>query len=460
MVCGFLQKGVAFISTPIFTRIMTESEYGRYTVYNSWYSILTIVITLNLAAGVYTRGLIKFEKDQDAFSSSMLGLSTTVIIIFSLIYGVFHNFFNDLFGISSFLMILMLLEVWSNEAYLFWSNRERVAYKYKKIVALTFAFAILRPLMGIIGVLNVKENLQVEARVSATVLVNLVLFVGLFIAILKKGKKVIDFKYWKYALKFNIPLLPHYLSQIILSQSDKLMINHYCGTEEAAFYGVAYSLAMIMLVFNNSVSATMNPWIYRSIKNKQHEKIANVSYPIICIIAILNLFVLALAPELLSILAPSTYNSALWVIPPLILNVYFMFLYNLFATFEYYFEKTAFIMIASVLAAAANIVLNMIFIPKYGFVAAGYTSLACYIIYAAAHYLFMRYVCKKYIGDKPIYNLAIIIIIALVFMIMATTMVLLFNYPIVRFSLLLIGAIVLFLIKDKIISIFSKLKQN
>ena len=68
MVCGFLQKGISLLTTPIFTRIMTDSEYGRYAVYNSWFGIIQIIVSLNLAAGVYTRGLVLNDKDQDRFS--------------------------------------------------------------------------------------------------------------------------------------------------------------------------------------------------------------------------------------------------------------------------------------------------------------------------------------------------------------------------------------------------------
>ena len=58
-----------------------------------------------------------------------------------------------------------------------------------------------------------------------------------------KGKKCFNKEYWRYALSFNLPLVPYYLSQIIFNQSDRLMINSMTGKGEAAMYGVAYQLA-------------------------------------------------------------------------------------------------------------------------------------------------------------------------------------------------------------------------
>ena len=91
LICGFLQKGISMLTTPIFTRIMTDEAYGAFSIYNSWLGIIQIIVSLNLAAGVYTRGLVKNEEDQERFSSSMLGLSTTCILIWSVIYVLFHK---------------------------------------------------------------------------------------------------------------------------------------------------------------------------------------------------------------------------------------------------------------------------------------------------------------------------------------------------------------------------------
>ncbi|MBR5515227.1 MAG: oligosaccharide flippase family protein [Clostridia bacterium] len=460
LICGFLQKGIAMLTTPVFTRVMTEVQYGRYSVYNSWYSIFQIIVSLNLAAGVYTRGLVKNEEDKDRFSSSLLGLSTLCILAWTVIYAVFSKQINDLIGLTTPLMILMLIEIWGSAAYQFWSNRERVEYRYKKLVFVTLTYVVLRPLLGVIAVLKVPENIQVEARVFTTVFVNTVIFLFLYISITVKGKHFFDKKYWLYALKFNIPLVPHYLSQIVLNQSDKLMIAGICGEAQTAYYSVAYTLAMVLQILNTSISGTMNPWIYRSIKNNKVEQIGKVSYIILVLIAVSNLLVIAAAPEFLLLLAPENYGAAIWVIPPVTASVYFMFLYNLFATYEYYYEQTYFVMIASVSGAVLNIILNYIFISKYGFLAAGYTTLTCYILYSLAHYLFMKRVIKKFMNGKKVYDVKIILLIGLLLVGASGVMMLFYELPIVRYTILLVSVIMLILFRKKIIGIFKLIKTD
>ena len=67
LLCSFLQKGISVITTPIFTRLLSTAEYGQYNVFNSWLSIATIFITLNLSYGVYTQGLINLKMSKMFF---------------------------------------------------------------------------------------------------------------------------------------------------------------------------------------------------------------------------------------------------------------------------------------------------------------------------------------------------------------------------------------------------------
>ena len=91
-VCAFLQKGISFITTPIFTRLLSTSEYGQYNVYTSWMSVLIVIVTLNLYCGVYSRGLVKFEDERSSFTSALQGLTITLVLIWTAIYLIFHKY--------------------------------------------------------------------------------------------------------------------------------------------------------------------------------------------------------------------------------------------------------------------------------------------------------------------------------------------------------------------------------
>ena len=93
LICSFVQRGIGMITTPIFTRIMTDSEFGRYSIYTSWYSIISVFVTLGIAGNCLTRGLVvaEGEKERDELASSFYGLIVTLVIVYGLLYLVFHK---------------------------------------------------------------------------------------------------------------------------------------------------------------------------------------------------------------------------------------------------------------------------------------------------------------------------------------------------------------------------------
>ena len=144
--CNIIQKGIALISTPIFTRIMTTQQYGVYTIYQSWYQVLTIFATLNLSAGIFNNGLTKYPEKKSEFVSSLQGLSTTVTFVLFLIYIAIPQFWNELLGLGTLFVVAMFVQLLFEPAYLFWSAEQRYQYNYKSLIFTTMIIAIGSPL--------------------------------------------------------------------------------------------------------------------------------------------------------------------------------------------------------------------------------------------------------------------------------------------------------------------------
>jgi len=147
------------------------------------------------------------------------------------------------------------------------------------------------------------------------------------------------------------------------------------------------------------------------------------------------------------VFAPKAYYNARWVIPPVAMSVFFIFSYDLFAKFEFYYERTTLVMLASLIGAVLNIILNILFIPIFGYYAAGYVTLLCYMAYVVCHYLFMIRVCKDNNIVQP-YSTKILLTMSVVFMLLGFAI--LISYKSVFLRLSLIGMLVLLgLVKRK-----------
>lgn len=460
LICAFLQKGISIVSTPIFTRLMTTAEYGNYNVFNSWMSVISIFVTLQLYSGVYEQGLVKFEEERDIFSASFQGLTFLLCVIWTGIYLLFRNFWNRIFSLTTVQMLAMLVMIWTTGIFRFWSAAQRVEYKYKTLITITIFVSVAKPIIGIIFVVLAED--KVTARILGLVLVELMGYIALFISQMRKGKVFYSKKYWKYAVMFNIPLVPHYLSQVVLSSFDRIMIKSMVGENEAGIYSLAYSISSIMLLFNTTLSQTIGPWVFKKIKDEQVGDITFISYAAMVAIAFLNILLIALAPEAVAIFAPREYYDAIWVIPPVAMGVYFMFMYDFFSRFEFYFEKTTFIMIASISGAFLNIVLNYVFIKIFGYYAAGYTTLICYITYAIAHYLFMNKITKRYMRISRVYSSSVLFIISIAFIATGFFVMLTYDHTVIRYTLVAMVLVISFACRKQVFGLcqnFLKLKK-
>ena len=161
----------------------------------------------------------------------------------------------------------------------------------------------------------------------------------------------------------------------------------------------------------------------------------------------------------MALFAPKSYHEAIWVIPPVTLSVYFIFSYSLFACFEFYYEQTKFIMIASVSGALLNVVLNYIFIRMFGYVAAGYTTLFCYIVYAIGHYIFMRKICRERLGGEMVYDARVLAAMAGGFLALGMVLLLTYNYWYVRYAIILIGLAAMLIKRKAIVKAMKSLLQ-
>lgn len=461
LISTFMQKAVSVISTPIFTRLLTTQQYGEYNVFQSWMGIITVIVTLNLFYGVFLQGLVKFEHEAKIYASSMQGLTLALCSFWTVIYFIFHDFFNQLFELNTVQMSFMLIMIWTSAVFQFWSAEQRVNNKYRLLVGLTILVMIAQPAIGVVLVQLSDAAYKATARIMGMVIVNIAAYTWCFFVQMKRGKKFFSKKYWLYALKFNLPLVPHYLSQTLLYGSDRIMISRYVSESAAGIYSLAYSVAVIMTMFNTAITQTMGPWMYRKIKERKPQDIAPIVYSAMLIIAAANLTLIMLAPEAISIFAPPEYCDAKWVIPPVALSVFFMFMYDMFASFQFYFEKSWFIMAASVFGAALNIGLNYLFLSprwfNFGYVAAGYTTLICYILYALCHYLCMRWVCKKHMDGAKVYDAKVLLGVSLCLVASGLMLSMTYEVPILRYSLVGIILLLLIIFHKKVINYAKKL---
>lgn len=446
-ICNVMQRGVSIVTVPIFTRMLTPEQYGTYSLYNSWFTILTVFTSLNLYYGVFNKAMIKYKNDIDCYISAMQGLVITLNGIYLAVYLLFREQFNSLFGLSTLLMLMMVAQMVLEPAMQFWSGKQRFAYRYKAVVLRTAIQSILNPLLGVIAVY--LTDYKTEARVAGIVVADILVCGVLMILQFYRGKKFFNREYWSYSLKFNIPLIPHYLSSSLLSQGDRIVIQKTQSVMAVAFYSVAYNVGMLTQLVTNAIAQAITPWLYRCLEKKEYDGINARLNAVFLAVSVISFLLMLFAPEVIIVFAAKQYRDAVYAIPPVAASVFFIFAYNIYANFEFFFEKRLFIAIGSVTAAAVNIALNIMLVPAFGYISAGYATLICYVVYAYAHYFFSYSICKQYIG-RNIFNIKFFNTMCVLEILSCIIASALYALPIIRYAIILVSLVSMYIYRNQI----------
>ena len=451
-ICNIVQKISAFLLIPFLTRMLNTSDYGIYTVFLSWMEIFEIFATMRMYSNGYMAGVVKNDGDQGKYTCSIQFMSIVVNTVALLAYHVFSPYVSNLVQIESRYLYLMFVSYYATSSIGIWTARQRVNNKYKSMTGVTLCYGILAPVCSIIAAALSTNKL--EAAITIRIIVQCLVAIPFLLQNLFGSSNKVVWSYCKEALKYNVPLIPYYLSMVLLNSFDRIMIQRMVGEREAAIYGVAYSLSMAIFVFSGAINLAIQPWIFKELKageNKDRTKTFNIG---LAFITILNLMLLIVSPELIIVVASSNYYDAVWAMPPIISSLIVMFIYQQFLNIHFFFGKNRIIFGASIMAAILNVVLNAICIEWFGYIAAGYTTLMSYTVIAILYYFTMKKICaENNVEYSNYFSLKFITVDICIYAILTVMVSLLYPYPIIRYVLVLIGLGVCFIKRKKIISL-------
>lgn len=457
MICSILQKGIAVITTPIFTRLMTTEEFGLYSVYTSWVNIFIIFTSIRLDYTVFNKGMSKYKNNRDGYVASMQIVTTILTGIVLMFYLLFRHQINAFTELSTMIMLLVIIECFVHPAYNFWMLRERYEYRYIRSVIVVLLLTVFNAGLGVLAVLSLPGNKGI-IRIITNVSVYFIIGIILYIINFKKGINNAKKEHIKFAILFNLPMIPHYLSMYVLHQMDRVMIQKMVGIVQTGIYSVASSIGNVMNIISSSFVNALTPWYYNKLEDNKFNEVKKILVPVMIIMNGLVFMFLLVVPEIMHLFAPSEYFEAIYIIPPIASSIIFQTMYSFFSIPEYYHDANKFSMFASMSAAIVNVITNYIFIGIYGYLAAGFTTLFSNFIMAIAHFIYGNYIMRK--NGNDFFDKNVILVLSFITIIISIITCLLYKFIIIRFVIFIVIVILLLIKHKQIFGIISKMKDR
>ena len=393
---NILIRCISILTLPIFSRLMTTEEFGVFNVFMSYDAVLYVIVGLALHSSIRSANL-EFKGRINEYTSSVSLIYLICAALLSALVLAFGDSIGSLLGFNSVLLYLLILHSFSSALLNLYNTKISLNYSYKKYLIVALINSVGNVGLSLALILTVFRGQKDVGRIVGSTAVLAGLAVAILIIFFKSAKPKYNKEYWKFGLKYSLPIVPHGISQVLLGQFDRVMISKMVSDSAAGIYSLAGNLKIIMTVITNSISAAWNTWFYEMMDKGDKAAIRKRAVQLGAFFTVLSVGLMAISPEMIFILGGKEYDLAKYVAIPMILDALVLFFYDLVVSGEYYSKKTVNIMLATMGAAVLNVVLNYIFIAKYGFIAAAYTTLAAYTVYLILHIIISRKMVKFFI---------------------------------------------------------------
>lgn len=391
IISSFLLQGIAFLSTPIFTRLLGTTQFGIYSLFNSWVQICTCFMGLGMSSAIGS-GLYVFKERYVSFRNSILLISTIIGILEIILMLIFYPM---IFKMSNFsFLFILIIGITSLAHYIV--NFAQTAYIYEKEAIPNFILSVFISLVSVVSSIILIYKMDVTeryiGRIYGVAITYSITAIVIWILLFFKNPTGFKKEFFKYGFTVGFPIVFHLLSQQILGQSDRVMMQAFGkSSSEIGIYSLFYTLSSVLLTVLGALNNSWCPFYYDDVSQKNWTSLNRKCKNYIELFTILGIGFLLLSREVSYLMADESYWDGINIIPILSFAMYFTFMYQFPVNFEFFHKKTKIIALGTIGAGILNIILNALMIPAMGMYGAASATALSYLALFFAHFLIVSH---------------------------------------------------------------------
>lgn len=382
-----ITNGINFILIMLFTRFLTTDNYGIVSIYQAYVLFFAVFIGMNTQGSIGTAFIHIDKKEHNDYLSSIFLLSLLSFFVIVFLSFIFMKPFVNFSQMPALLIILMLLHSFGTFSYNFATIKYVYSRKAQYSCILSVILSVLMIMFSWIGIIQGQIQFpQYMGRILGLAVPYIICAIFVILTIFIKGNPFVNLtKYWNFCIPICFPLIFHGISQIVLGQTDKIMLQKMSSYSVVGVYSFIITFVHIL---NSLYIALNNSWVplyYQYLKGDNKELLYKRSCKYHNFYVILVIGFMMVSPEFVKVFADSKYWGGIKLIPLAVVSVYMVFLYSFAVNFEFYHRKTKWIAVGTTVAALINILANALFIPKFGMYGASIATLFSYILLFVFH---------------------------------------------------------------------------
>ena len=380
---------INFFLVPLYTNILTTSEYGVVDLINTVCTVLAPILIMNISEAV-----MRFALDKDADCKKIMSIGLTAFIssiIIGLLIFPLSSIFSDIAPYAIYVYFYTVTLAGSQLFLCYLRGKERLALYSGGSILQTLTVALFNVLFLVV------LHKGIKGFFLAYIFSNIITIIFAFVAgdVMEVIKSYwFDIKLAKEMAKYSVVLIPNTFMWWIMNSSDRIMVTSMIGIAANGIYAVSYKLPSLVSTLTGIFNQA---WSYSAIREEGSEDESEYNNRIfnqlVSIVMLLSVALLTIVKPFLKLYVGVSYYDAWRYTPFLVLGSAFLTLATFMAT-SYTVHKDSFgYLFSASIGAVLNVVLNLVLIPIIGVYGAAFATCVSYI----AVFIFRLFHTRKYI---------------------------------------------------------------
>lgn len=382
LIASVATSALAFISIPVYTRLLSPEDYGVVTIFMGVVGILGSVMSFSA-----DRSVSRYYFDQKngldfrRFVGTSSILAVSFFILNSILLFIFADDLGNFLGISKNVVYLIIPVSFINIIGL---TFEQIYGPLKRSKEITLS-SVTRAFLGFafsVALIFVFKGDKFYGQIIGQIVAGFCIVFFWIRLIIPYFKLSFDSSYVKYIFTYSVPLIPYALSGVIIEQFGKIAIGGTQGLSQAGFYNLALTISSIVNITISVTHQAWNPYYFEYMNSKNYDQLDKDFIRIFKLTIIAAFGVASFGKEIGLLLAKKEFSSSLFLIPFFTIGYLFYQLAYAYLRNFGYSRSTQYMTITILLSGISNILLNFFLIKSYGEIGAAVSFLLSYVIMA------------------------------------------------------------------------------
>lgn len=370
-------KGISFLLLPLYTRVLSPSDFGSFDLIIVFSAIINMIITLEISQGVarfYSEeNDIKIKRKYASSSLWFLLLCHSLFFSIAFIFsGDLATFIFEVKG-KELLIQLALIFIFSSSLFSLITNQLRWGFQSINFALVSILMSSTTAIFSIFFAYILDWGLA--GILGGMILGN---FSGIILGLwYLRNIYRLDFSFilLNRMIKFSFPLVFSSLALWVSMYVDRIMIKSFMTLDDVGIYATGFKIASSISVILIGLNTSFTPLIFKNYKKKNTPIEISIMFRTVVAASVIVYLIISLFSDIiLKIFTTELYFKSgeplVFLIPAVLISGL-----QFFAPGISIAKKTHYFIYVFVLGGLLNTILNYILIPQFGILGAAISTL-------------------------------------------------------------------------------------